>query len=54
VEQNKIIKYSIHPSDFGLGVCKPGELTGGDAGDNAEILKKILKGEKGRKGISCL
>lgn len=49
IEQNKIIKYSIHPSDYGLSSAKSGELVGGGAAENAEILKNILRGERGAK-----
>jgi len=49
IEQNKIIKYQIHPSDFGLNVCSPADLVGGDAAENAKILKSVLNGDKGPK-----
>jgi anthranilate synthase/phosphoribosyltransferase len=49
VERNKIIKYSIHPSDFGLDVYNSPELTGGSAQENAKILKNVLLGERGAK-----
>jgi anthranilate phosphoribosyltransferase len=39
----------IQPSDFGLNVCKMEDLHGGDARENAEIVRAILTGQKGPK-----
>ena len=39
--------YDIRPEDYGLTPCSLDELKGGDADRNAEIVKGILKGEKG-------
>ena len=49
--RNGIIKnYTIKPEDFGLKRCRPEELTGGNAAENAQILKNIFTGkEKGAK-----
>jgi anthranilate phosphoribosyltransferase len=39
----------IQPSDFGFNVCKMDDLHGGDARENAEIVRAILTGQKGPK-----
>jgi anthranilate phosphoribosyltransferase len=39
--------FYVHPSDFGLPKAAAGDLTGGDAAENASILKKVLAGERG-------
>lgn len=39
--------YEICPEDFGLKRCKKEELVGGTPGENAEITRSILMGEKG-------
>lgn len=39
--------YHIHPSDFGIIESDISMIRGGDAPYNAEIIKSILKGEKG-------
>ena len=37
----------ISPDDFGLQVAGPEALQGGDAGENARILRSVLDGQKG-------
>ena len=44
-EQLKI--YTISPEDFGMKRISQSEVRGGDANENAEIIRRILKGEKG-------
>jgi anthranilate phosphoribosyltransferase len=39
--------FYIHPSDFGLPRAKPEDLLGGEAADNANIIKQILAGRTG-------
>lgn len=39
--------FYIHPSDFNLPKAVPEALRGGDAGDNAEIARRVLAGEPG-------
>ena len=46
--------YVIKPEDFGLTTCKKEELVGGTPEENAEITRKILKGEKGPKRDAVL
>lgn len=37
--------YVLDPQEFGFTLCKPEDLRGGDANENAEIVRKILSGE---------
>ena len=46
--------YTIEPEDFGFEKCSKDELKGGDPQENAEIVKKILTGEKGPKRNATL
>ena len=43
----KINTWQFDPKDFGFTYCKPEDLKGGDAAQNAEITQNILSGEKG-------
>ncbi|MGJ8694752.1 MAG: anthranilate phosphoribosyltransferase [Verrucomicrobiaceae bacterium] len=40
------IDEEIHPSDFGLEIAEVSQLQGGDAAENASILKNILNGKE--------
>lgn len=42
-------EYILNPNDYGLDVCKKEDLVGGDANENAKILRGILEGEKGHR-----
>lgn len=46
--------YTIKPEDFGFERCRKSDLVGGDPAENAEITRKILKGEKGHKRNAVL
>ena len=46
--------FTIAPEDFGLSRCTKDDLKGGDPKENADITKKILKGEKGPKRDAVL
>lgn len=46
--------YTIKPEDFGFETCDKSELVGGTPEENAEITRKILKGEKGHKRNAVL
>jgi len=47
--------FEIHPETLGLELAHPEDLVGGDAQQNAEILRGILAGENGpRRDIVCL
>src|SRR6187549_950062 len=39
--------FYLHPSDIGLSKSAPDALRGGDAGDNADIARRILAGDPG-------
>ncbi|MGQ9499767.1 MAG: anthranilate phosphoribosyltransferase [Dissulfurimicrobium sp.] len=41
-----VSSFKIWPEDAGLRPCRPDELKGGDARENAEILRGILSGEE--------
>ncbi|MFQ5428511.1 MAG: anthranilate phosphoribosyltransferase [Thermodesulfobacteriota bacterium] len=43
----EIKTYYVAPEDFGLTRCGSGDLLGGDAAENAEIILEIFKGRKG-------
>jgi anthranilate phosphoribosyltransferase len=45
----QIRSYTIQPEDFGLGRARLADLQGGSAADNAEIIRRILAGERGPK-----
>lgn len=42
-----VSEFTVTPEDAGLKRCRPEDLAGGDATENAEILRSILAGEKG-------
>jgi len=46
VRNGKVSTYSIKPEDFGISRATLPALKGGDARENAEIIEKILGGEK--------
>jgi anthranilate phosphoribosyltransferase len=45
----EIISYDIDPDELGIPRARIEDLTGGDAADNASIMRKILEGELGAK-----
>ncbi len=50
IDNGNFSTYEIAPEQFGMKRCEMSELLGGDGAENAEITKKILKGElKGAK-----
>jgi anthranilate phosphoribosyltransferase len=42
-----IVETTISPENFGLPMHDPAKLKGGNAAENAEALKELLKGERG-------
>ena len=42
-----IREYAISPGDFGISLSDIGDLRGGDAAENARILREVLGGETG-------
>jgi anthranilate phosphoribosyltransferase len=49
VFDGELRQYKIEPQKLGFSYCRPGELTGGDAEENVEIARAVLRGEKGPK-----
>jgi anthranilate phosphoribosyltransferase len=47
VDNGKMTKKTLLPEEVGLSKVKNEEIVGGSASDNAEILNRVLKGEKG-------
>lgn len=45
VEGNSISELELSPEEYGFSRCSLGDLKGGDAGENADILRKIFSGE---------
>src|SRR5512144_2443983 len=39
--------FYLHPADVGLPKAAPGALSGGDAAQNAALLRRVLEGERG-------
>lgn len=46
--------YTIRPEDFGMERCRREDLRGGAPQENAEITRRILKGERGHKRNATL
>ncbi|MBI5439965.1 MAG: anthranilate phosphoribosyltransferase, partial [Deltaproteobacteria bacterium] len=40
-------EYELDPRDFGIELARPSEIAGGDARENAQIVRRVLAGEKG-------
>jgi len=49
LRRNEVRTYTVRPEDFGLPRARLADLQGGSAADNAEIIRRILKGERGPK-----
>ena len=49
VRSNEVRTYVVRPEDFGLPRARMADLQGGSVADNAEIIRRILKGERGPK-----
>ena len=47
LKDDKVIRYSIDPDDFGFANTSVDKLRGGPPQENADILKRVLKGENG-------
>lgn len=42
-----VTTYDVHPSELGLGTYPLSEMMGGDPVTNADIIRRVLQGEKG-------
>jgi len=49
LRHNEVRTYTVRPEDFGLTRACMTDLQGGSAADNAEIIRRLLKGERGPK-----
>lgn len=49
LRDGKITSFDIKPSDFGLKEASMQDIKGGNASDNASIIREILSGKKGPK-----
>ncbi len=47
LKDGSVTSYSISPEDFGLSQANLGDLKGGSASENADLLRKILTGAPG-------
>src|SRR5215203_2212523 len=54
VADGKVRRREIDPLDFGVPRCKPGELAGGSAEENAAAIREIFAGSKGAKREAVL
>ena len=45
IDNGKFNTFILNPEDYGLKLCAPEDLAGGDGKENAEITKEILSGE---------
>lgn len=45
----EIRSFEIAPEDFAIARCRPGDLAGGDAAENAKLLREVLGGKRGPK-----
>jgi anthranilate phosphoribosyltransferase len=49
VTPEKVVVKTLQPEDLGLTRCRMSDLRGGDASENAAIVRAVLAGEKGPK-----
>ncbi|MDC3418124.1 anthranilate phosphoribosyltransferase [Aquibacillus salsiterrae] len=47
LERGELMQFKLHPEEVGLPVYDNEEIKGGDSKENAEILRRVLEGEKG-------
>jgi anthranilate phosphoribosyltransferase len=54
-EKGRVSTLIFNPSDCGIPYAQPDDISGGDAGCNAQIILSVFMGEKGpRRDIVCL
>jgi anthranilate phosphoribosyltransferase len=49
LKDNEVNNFEMTPEDCGLKTAPVAEIAGGDAKDNANIIRNVLNGEKGAK-----
>lgn len=49
IRNGALVQDTLHPEELGLKLCHPEDLTGGDAEENAAIVREIFAGSKGPK-----
>ena len=55
IRENRVHTYVVRPEDFGLRRATLKDLQGGNAAENAQIIRALLKGEQGpRRDIVLL
>jgi anthranilate phosphoribosyltransferase len=55
VRPHSVERYRVKPEDFGVPRAKREELAGGDAAENAAIIRGVLEGETGpRRDFVCI
>lgn len=54
VVEGSVRDRTIDPIELGIERCAPEELAGGDAGDNAETIRRIFAGDRGGKRDAVL
>ncbi len=47
VRDGRVNTFYLHPADLGFPKASIGDLAGGDAGENAAVLSRVLEGERG-------
>ena len=47
--EGSVRSYEVEPEEFGMEPAKLQEIAGGDAAENAEIIRAVLGGEKGAR-----
>lgn len=55
IDQQQVRLFTVEPEDFGMIRCRLSDLQGGDAEQNAAMVRAVLRGEKGpRRDIVVL
>ncbi len=49
LRDSQVRTYTVHPRDFGMPCANIADLRGGSAADNADIIRRLLAGERGPK-----
>ncbi|MDD4715382.1 MAG: anthranilate phosphoribosyltransferase [Oscillospiraceae bacterium] len=49
LKEGTLSSYAIDPRDYGLSLCEKSDLVGGDAKENADIARSVLRGETGAR-----